>query len=232
MNDLTDTTADRQHAYKKHRPIAAGHLSPQAAIQLGVVLGGISVATALLLPPSFLLVIALYIAINVAYSLKLKRVIGVDVFIITSLYVLRIFAGSAATGIVTSPWLFVFAACVFLSLALVKRTSEIINAGDTNTSGRGYVRKHLPLLIRIGSAAMYLALIVLVFYIQSPTVVGLYRTPQLLWLLLPLFWVWLARVWRITRAGNMHEDPTVFTSKDPASLLAGVASLIIVFLAS
>ena len=234
MNDLTDTTADRQNAYKKHRPIAAGRLSPQAAMKIGAVLGVTSIGVALLLPASFLLVIALYILINIAYSLKLKRVIGLDVLIITSLYVLRIFAGSAATGITTSPWLFIFAAGVFLSLALVKRVSEIINAEvqGSNKSGRAYTSDHLPLLTRIGSISMYASLVVLILYIQNPTVQVLYRVPMLLWLLVPMFWVWMYRVWRITKAGQMHEDPTVFTGKDPASILAGVVAITIVFLAS
>lgn len=233
MNDLSDIAADRQNEYKKHRPIASGKLSILFALKLGVALGIISLLIAgLLLPSKFLALVLIYAIINIAYSLSLKRVVGVDVILITSLYVLRILAGSAATGIVSSPWLLAFAGLVFLSLALVKRVSELTNLNGKKAVGRGYHKQHLVPLTYIGMASSATSLIVLAFYMGSPSVQGLYEQPLLLWFLLPLFALWLARVWKVTRSGHMHEDPTVFAGKDAISHAIGIAAIIIVFLAT
>lgn len=235
MNDLVDLPADRQNPYKKYRPLASGQLPILTALWLGLLLGLTSLIIALFLPPLFLGIIVTYALVNIAYSLKLKRIIGIDVLVIASLYVLRIFAGSAASGVLTSPWLFAFAASVFLSLALVKRVSEINNLATVNKtklSGRGYVQSHRQALMGIGILAGIASLAIFAFYVGSPVVQILYRTPVLLWLLVPLFGVWLARVWHITNSGNMHEDPTVFAAKDPISYATAIAAVMIVLLAT
>lgn len=235
MNDLADISADRQNKYKKYRPIASGNLPIPTALWLALALGAVSVLIGLNLPTAFLNLLLLYILINSAYSLALKRLVGIDVLVITSLYVLRILAGSAVTNIATSPWLFAFAALVFLSLALVKRVSEISNLKHTNqtrAAGRGYTIAHERLLTLIGQGSGALSLAVLGLYIQSPAVQILYRTPGLLWLLVPLFGISLARIWKETKLGNMHEDPTVFAAKDPMSYATALAVVIIVVLAT
>lgn len=235
MNDLVDLPADRQNPYKKYRPLASGRLPILTALKIGLGLGIVSLGIASQLPFLFLLLIVAYAAVNLAYSLRLKRIIGIDVIVIASLYVLRIFAGSAATGIATSPWLFVFAACIFLSLALVKRVSEVTNLTTTNqvrTAGRGYAQDHRTMLIAAGILSGIFSLVIFGFYLGSPIVQTLYRIPLLLWLLLPLFSVWIARVWKLTLAGTMHEDPTVFAAKDAISYTTAAAAIVIVLLAT
>ncbi|MEX1112352.1 MAG: UbiA family prenyltransferase [Candidatus Andersenbacteria bacterium] len=234
FNDLMDLESDREHLTKRHRPLAAGTLPIDIAVFTLLGMPALSLLIALLLPWSFLGLLGLYVIINVAYSLLLKSIPFVDVFVLASLYVLRVFAGSAATGIPTSIWLFIFAAFIFLSLALVKRTSELYNLekqGKTQAVGRGYKVQHRKLLTNVGIGSSVISLIVLGFYTTSPAVTPLYATPLLLLLLIPIFAIWLARIWRFTLHGSMNEDPIVFAAHDTMSYATAGTALVIIFFA-
>lgn len=230
FNDLIDLDADRQHLTKRHRPLAAGTIHITFAIMALIIMPLLSIATSLLLPWSFLGLLLIYVAVNFGYSLFFKSVPYLDVLILTSLYVLRILAGSAATNIPTSVWLFIFAGFIFLSLALVKRSSELYNLekqGKEKGAGRGYTIAQKITLRNIGIGSSVISLIVLGFYVVSPAVTPLYTTPTLLWLLIPVFGLWIARIWSITLKGSMHEDPVVFAAHDIMSYAAAFAAFII-----
>src|SRR5262249_59908798 len=96
LNDWTDRAADRRHPTKRHRPLAAGSVTPAAAAALaaGLVLAAV-VPALLFLPHSFLLVLLGYALLNLAYSFGLKRIAIVDVMVIAIGFVLRIYAGGA-----------------------------------------------------------------------------------------------------------------------------------------
>ncbi|MEX0649519.1 MAG: UbiA family prenyltransferase [Candidatus Andersenbacteria bacterium] len=234
LNDLMDLESDRQHLTKRHRPLAAGRLSIDIAIIALFLMPFLGFLLSLFLPWSFLGLLALYIIINIAYSFTLKGIPFIDVIVLTSLYVLRILAGSAASSIPTSVWLFIFAGFVFLSLALVKRSSELFNLerqGKTKSTGRGYWVHHRTLLSNIGIGSSVLSLIVLGFYTTSPAVTQLYTTPLLLLLLILIFGIWLARIWRFTLHGSMNEDPIVFAAHDIMSYATAATALVILFFA-
>jgi 4-hydroxybenzoate polyprenyltransferase/phosphoserine phosphatase len=233
LNDMMDLETDRQHHSKKYRPLASGQLSIRAALVSTSLLLAAGLVLALLLPPMFLAVLAAYVAINLAYSWYVKRIVVLDVLLLASLYVLRILAGSAAAGITTSIWLFIFAALIFASLALVKRTAELVGLTSENQIiGRSYTRDHLKTLVIVGGASGLLSLVVLGLYITSNGVGQLYQKPTLLWWLIPIFFIWLVRVWRLTVKGQVHEDPIVFAARDTPSYITGVAALLVIFLAT
>lgn len=234
LNDLMDLESDREHNHKKHRPLAAGQFSIHAAVASMAVLLMTAVVLSAYLNPWFYALLGLYIVINLGYSLYFKQTMLVDVLILSLLYVLRLVAGSIATTIPISPWLLSFAALVFISLALVKRTSELVNLTQQNKSkvpGRGYTHNHSSLLIRLGAISGYSSLAVLAIYITSPKVIQLYTHPNVLWFLIPLFFLWINRVWKLTRRGEVHEDPTIFALQDAPSYLIAVSALLVMFLA-
>lgn len=236
MNDLTDLEADRTHELKRHRPLAAGKLSIAAAAAGIAILLALSVGLSLLfLPRSFLAILSVYIISNLAYSLHLKRIVLIDVLVLTFLYVLRLQAGSIATGVPISGWLLAFAAFVFTSLALVKRGAEVANLKKQNksrTTGRGYHQNDFKFIIALGLLCGYLSLLVLGLYIDSPAVAQLYNTPLWLWLLIPLFFLWFTRIWYLTYQGRVHEDPVVFAIKDIASYVVGAITIILILVAT
>ena len=93
---------------------------------------------------------------------------------------------------------------------------------------RGYWTSDIPVLTGLGTASAMMAVLVLALYINSPDIIQLYSSPRYLWLLCPVFALWLGRVWLITGRGEMHDDPVVFALRDRVSwLLFGVAALFI-----
>ena len=193
---------------------------------------------ALTLPAPFAGALAAYAAVTVAYSLRLKRVPVLDVLVLAGLYTLRILAGTLATGVPTSSWLFTLAIFLFLSLALVKRTSELrrladplpdpLPAREREVRGRGYTSADLETLSMLGVASGLLAVLVLALYLSSADVVRLYAHQERLWLLCPLALYWVSRLWLLARRGVVNEDPVVFALSDRASHLVGLGAALVV----
>lgn len=235
VNDLSDLEADRRHPHKRRRPLASGALGKKTAAVLvpALLLPGLALAF-LLLPTLFGLALLLYLLMTTAYSVFLKRLAVVDVMVLAGLYTLRVLAGGIAADVTVSPWLLAFSMFLFLSLAFVKRYTELRAAAADEahgeTSRRGYTREDMELLKSFGTASGYLSVLVLALYInQSREVTLLYRTPAALWLIGPCLLYWLTRVWLLAARGRMHEDPVVFTVKDPVSYALGlvIAALIV-----
>ncbi|WNG50842.1 UbiA family prenyltransferase [Archangium minus] len=225
LNDLLDLDSDRKHPTKRKRPFAAGDLSVRAGLWLAPVLLGAGAAVALLLPREFLALLGTYYGITLAYSLYLKQVLMLDVLVLAGLYTVRIFGGSLAVGVPTSSWLFTFSMFLFLSLALVKRLSEVRRLRLTNESaapGRGYVAGDYEQLAMLGVSSGYLSVLVLALYITSKEVTALYLHPERLWLLCPVMMYWVGRVWLLAHRGQVNEDPLVFALKDKVSYAVGL----------
>ncbi len=126
MNDLMDMEQDRLHPDKRHRPLPSGMIQPGAAAVASAVLGVASLAGAYAVNGAFAALVALYLAVQVAYSLRLKHVVIMDVFSIAAGFFIRVMAGAVAIGVSVSSWLL---ACTFflsLFLALTKRRHEIV----------------------------------------------------------------------------------------------------------
>ncbi|TZG27834.1 UbiA family prenyltransferase [Sphingomonas montanisoli] len=230
LNDLADVADDRHHRLKRHRPFAAGDLSLLAGWALWPALLLIAgLIAALALPPAFVGVLAIYFVVTVAYSLRLKQVAIVDVLVLAGLYSIRIVAGAAATNVPLSFWLLTFALFIFLSLALIKRVSELLVARasgrETSLRGRSYGPQDLEMLSAMGVGAGYLSVLVLALYIHDAQTAELYASPRFIWLACPILLYWISRAWLITHRGQMHDDPIVFAIKDKASILIGVGFL-------
>lgn len=220
LNDLMDLAADRHHPRKRDRPLAAGTLRLPAAL---VGIPGLLVASltvSLALPPIFMAVLAVYYLLNIAYSLRLKYVVILDVLVLAVLYTLRIIAGSAAVGIWPSPWLLAFSMFLFFSLALVKRYAELMAMGAVegpSAKARAYQIDDAELLAALGGGAGYVAVLVLALYINSETSRALYSRQELLWLVCVLLLYWISHLWLMAHRKRMHDDPLVFAVHNPVS---------------
>lgn len=235
FNDLLDADADRRHPYKRRRPLAAGTLSRKAAALAALCLLAAGLAPAFAwLPASFGLMLLLYLALTVAYTVFLKRLVVIDVLVLAGLYTLRVVAGGYAASVEVSPWLLAFSMFLFLSLAFVKRYTELRAPGhDAGFNRRGYTAGDTELLKSFGTTSGYLSVLVLALYInQSREVVHLYRRPEALWLIGPCLLYWLTRVWLLAHRGRLHDDPVVFTVKDPVSYAVGAAIALLAIIAT
>jgi 4-hydroxybenzoate polyprenyltransferase/phosphoserine phosphatase len=221
INDLGDLRADRLHARKRHRPFASGALS----LPLGLGMAAFLLATGALFSTlsGAVLLVALYAATSLSYSLWLKELPLVDIFVLAGLYTLRLFAGGEATGHRVSLWLLGFSSFFFLSLALVKRVSEMMVLTRARAARRGYMVEDVPVLQLMGIASGFTAIVVLSLFVQDETTSRLYSSPALLWCIVPLILFWLCRIWLSTARGYMHDDPIVYAAKDWVSWLVTIA---------
>lgn len=131
LNDLCDLEKDRAHPKKRlSRPLAAGAVTPGQAKAVMAALLGVLLAGFAFSPPT-MAVIAAYLAINVAYSFKLKHQPVVDLFCVASGFVLRIVAGAFALAVPVTSWMLITTLCLALYLASIKRRQELKASGDT-----------------------------------------------------------------------------------------------------
>ncbi len=234
VNDLLDIEADRRHPRKRFRPFASGDLQAKTGVLISAGLLALSFAIAATLPAAFLGYLLLYLVSTLSYSLYLKRVVLVDVVLLSGLYTLRLLAGAAATSIAISPWLAGFSVFLFLSLAMVKRFAELQNiraAGQVPSNGRGYLLSDVEQLRSFGTASAYASVVVFSLYISGAEVTGLYAHPQRMWLITPIMILWISRVWLLASRGELDEDPVIFAVTDRMSLLLGCAAVCVLLLA-
>jgi 4-hydroxybenzoate polyprenyltransferase/phosphoserine phosphatase len=234
VNDMLDIPHDRAHAEKRRRPLAAGTVTIVQAVMLAGVTITLSLAVATALPWAFLLVLGIYLALSLSYSLCLKRKLMVDVVALSALYGIRVVAGGASVGIHLTDWLVGFCFFIFLSLALMKRTTELMSLpedGPGKVKGRGYRRADLPVLHALTAASGSVAVVILALYIHSPEVKLLYARPDVLWGICMILVYWLGRAFFLTGRCEMRQDPVVFAATDRISLLSGAALLAVFALA-
>ena len=236
-NDLADLASDRMHPRKKFRPIAAGDLSIPAALagSLTLLAGGLALATRAggIIAP---LLILLYGLSSFIYSISLKKIALLDVYVLSGLYTLRIVVGGEAGRVPLTGWFLSFSVFLFLSLGFAKRAAElhrvIVAHLHPQVPGRGYdTDDYLPVMC-FGIASAFAAALVLTLYFQSVAVQALYRSPQLLWAIFPFFLYWLTRVWLLAARGVMQEDPINFAIRDRVTWLIVAICGIILKLAS
>jgi 4-hydroxybenzoate polyprenyltransferase len=157
VNDVCDVEADRAHPQKRLRPVAAGTLSPAAALGAAALLLAVSLAGAWRVRPAFTGLLAAYLALQGAYMLGLKRLAFVDVFVIAGGFVLRATAGALALDVRLSPWLLLCTFLLALFLALCKRRHEkLLLEGDEakhRAALGGYDRRTLDQALAITGGA-------------------------------------------------------------------------------
>lgn len=219
LNDVVDLEADRRHPTKRLRPFAANEIPTSAAWMLGVgaLAGGL--ACAALLPLPFTGVLLVYLVATTLYSFHWKNVPLVDVLVLALLYTGRVIAGGAATYILPSPWILGFSLFFFLSLAFVKRFTELraIATSEPELKVRGYSGHDLELITINGSVSGYLSVLVAALYINGDHAVGIYKYPAFLWLICPLLLYWISRMWMLAHRGELSDDPVLFAIRDRTS---------------
>jgi len=227
INDLLDLDNDRRHKTKRYRPLANGRLSLATGMLAIPILILIASFLALQTTAEFCLVLAVYFIITLLYNFRLKAVVFVDVIILAGLYTLRIVSGAALIHVFPTFWLLAFSMFLFLSLAMVKRVTELVklarkDAATTVTHhlGRGYVPTDSTMLAMLGSSSGLMAVLVFALYINDPQTRLLYASPEVLWLICPFLLYLVGRIWLITMRGDLQDDPVVFAISDRRSQLA------------
>jgi 4-hydroxybenzoate polyprenyltransferase len=220
LNDVLDVRSDQAHPVKRQRPVASGRISRTTASAWGAALAVVGIGGAALLLPDTraLWLIAVYLGLNILYSLALKHLPIIDVSCIASGFVLRVVLGGVVSGIYVSPWLIIMTFLLAMFLALGKRFDDLaihaqVQNGQTvrpalDGYNAGFVSSAMTLMAGV-NVVCYL------MYTTSPTVVAHYGT-ELVYL--TAFWVVLGllRYLQVSFVDQRSGSPTQVLLKDPA----------------
>ena len=209
VNDLKDIEKDRIHPEKsKKRPLASGQVSPQSAIILLILLYIVLISFWTVVP-NVIYVIFIYLALNWAYTFKLKHEPVIEIFIVAFGFVLRVYAGAIALTVPVSHWMFITTLSISLYLASIKRRQELLQSGSQSRGVLAYYSVTL-----IDRFAEMSAVTAVVFY-------GLYVMevqPKLV-VTVPLVIFGLFRYWYIVETLKGGESPTDVIIQDKQILL-------------
>jgi 4-hydroxybenzoate polyprenyltransferase/phosphoserine phosphatase len=235
LNDFADIDLDRQHPDKRLRSQAAGALCPSHALVITAILLVAAAGAALHLPLKFNLILLCYGIINVLYSTAIKNVVVMDLITLAFLYSLRIFAGGAACRVYVSTWMFAFIFFLALSLAHLKRYTELtqrVKEGIGSAARPTYTIEDMSLLMKVGLTSGLISVLVLALYVTAPQTVSIYKSPALLFIVCVFLFYWVERIWFWASRERIKGDPIVFIVTDHISYLVALASMAVVWLAS
>lgn len=180
FNDLYDLEEDSQHPKKKYRPLPAGRITRVSAIGLMACLLVLGLAIAYVLSLQMLYLCLFYIALNIAYSMKLKHVPILDVMVIAACFVIRIFVGGAVGDVPIYMWIVIMTFLLALFMALGKRRDDVLIFMETNHVPRKSIDGYN--LRFIDASMMIMAAVVLVAYLMytiSPEIMAKFKTDKL-----------------------------------------------------
>ncbi|WP_022851525.1 decaprenyl-phosphate phosphoribosyltransferase [Limisalsivibrio acetivorans] len=213
INDIKDLEEDRKHPVKKHRPIASGIIKPFTAALTSITLALTAFISAFFLSSNLLLVFLIYFVLNIAYSFKLKHIAIVDIAIIATGFVLRLYAGNSVTDIELSKWIIVVTFLLALFLAVAKRRDDVLlstRGHQTRKNIDGYNLEFVNATMVLMSGVVIVAYLL---YSVSPSVIERLGTDNLF---ITTFFVVLGimRYMQITFVEQNSGSPTRIVIKD------------------
>jgi 4-hydroxybenzoate polyprenyltransferase len=182
FNDISDREKDKIHPDKKHRPLAAGKVSSNIALILGLLLAGSSLGIGLASSAKVAVILLTYIVLNCLYSWILKQIVIIDVFCIASGFMLRILAGTVGVNIPPSKWLLFCGLTLTLFLGFTKRRAEMELLGE-NKVGHRKVFEHYSrtLLDKFISVTATMVILSYSLYTMSPETINVHGTDNLIY---------------------------------------------------
>ncbi|HEY6170797.1 MAG TPA: decaprenyl-phosphate phosphoribosyltransferase [Candidatus Kapabacteria bacterium] len=226
VNDILDRDRDRLHHKKKHRPIASGAISVPSAITTAIIALGILVPTALGLPLKFGFCLAMYFVMNLAYSLFLKEVVLIDVFVIAVGFMLRVVGGAYVIDVPISSWLILTTMFLSLFLAVAKRRGELVmlESGNVQSPTTRKVLEHYSVdfteqLCTICASGFVISY---ALYTVSDRTVKMFGTENLIFTT-PFVLYGVFRYLYLLHKKNLGENPTEVVLTDIPMILNFVA---------
>lgn len=214
LNDMVDCENDKHHPKKKKRPLACGSVSFPAAAMLAILLGLTGLALGWLSSIKVLGIVILYLILNIAYSLRLKNIVILDVFCIAAGFMLRLLAGTVGVGIPPSKWLLLCGLMITLFLGFAKRRAEIIALHAHKEEHRKVLVNYGPVLLdEIIAICATGVIISYSLYTMSADTIRIHHTESLIYTV-PFVIYALFRYIYLLHHGNSGGDPSRDILKD------------------
>jgi len=142
LNDYCDRESDKNHPTKKNRPIASGKISVPFALSVMMAFAAVGLLWAYALKPEFLYLLLLYIGINISYSFGLKNIALVDIFLVSSGFLIRAISGGILVNVFISQWLIILVFLLSLLMSFAKRRDDLVEELATGISKRKSVKNY------------------------------------------------------------------------------------------
>ncbi|MBA3031266.1 MAG: decaprenyl-phosphate phosphoribosyltransferase [Desulfobacteraceae bacterium] len=214
FNDWHDVEDDRLHPEKRLRPLASGKISKKVAGTAITVFSTLGLILSYCLGHAMLSLVAFYMVLNVAYTLKLKHISIMDIFIIASGFVIRIFIGGVVTHIKIYPWIIIMTFLLSLFLALGKRRDDVLILLESNNKTRksldGYNLQFLDMTMMAMAA---ITIVAYIMYTMSTEVMARFRTDKLYFTTLFVI-LGIMRYMKLILVEKKSGDPTEILLKD------------------
>ena len=223
LNDIADIESDRAHPEKKERPLASGAISRGAALSIGAVLLALVVFLCTGMQVKFIVVLAAYFLLNVAYSFRLKEVILLDVFLIAAGFMLRVLGGAFAIAVQVSSWIVLCSMFISLFLGFAKRRGELVNVAGAESGAPGallllYRVEFLDQMLTISAAG---AVIAYALYTVAPRTLATFGTENLIYTTIFVIYG-VFRYLYLIHSGKRGENPTNVLWADVPIIINGV----------
>ena len=227
INDIIDIEEDKHHPTKRNRPLPSGKLTISNAAIFAVILGVAGLLLAALASYKVVIILVIYGLMNLAYSIKLKHIVILDVFIIAAGFMLRILAGTLGLGIPPSQWLLLCGLMVTLFLGFSKRRAEIIFLSDDKSAHRKVLEDYSPVLLDKMIVITATGLIMSYsLYTMSAETILIHRTTNLVYTV-PFVIYGVFRYIYLLHHQRSGGDPSRDLVRDPHMLTVLLAWLII-----
>lgn len=227
INDLFDQENDRNHPRKKYRPLAAQTVSVAAAVVFLIVLLTTAFGLAFFVANKVAVILLIYVLVNVAYSLSLKHVVILDVFIIASGFMLRILAGTMGVGIAPSQWLLLCGLMMALFLGFAKRRAELYALTDDSAGHRKVLSHYQPVLLdHMIVVTATCVILTYSLYTMSAATIQTHHTESLIYTVPFVIYGIFRYIYSLHRQ-SAGGDPALQIFRDPHLLLAIVGWLIV-----
>ena len=233
INDIVDLKSDQNHPFKKYRPLAAKLITVNHCKILILILLALVTVLLLNVNKEFIMIIISYFILSNLYTFFFKKIIIIDLLILSLLYTSRILGGGYIADTSTSLSLLLFSVFFFTSLAAVKRLTELVNNirfKKKKIHGREYTIKHKKMIYWIAILTGWISILVLIFHINSPVVIKQYSFPDILWIICFVMLFWISRIIYVSNKGQIKDDPIVYAISDKISYLCLVIILFIFWL--
>ncbi|HLA12156.1 MAG TPA: decaprenyl-phosphate phosphoribosyltransferase [Pyrinomonadaceae bacterium] len=227
LNDLLDRDQDRNHPRKRERPIAAQHIAPRSALLLMTLLWFIGLGLGWIVGARVVLILGMYIAINLAYSVAIRNIVILDVFAIASGFMLRILAGTVGVGIPPSQWLLLCGLMIALFLGFSKRRAELYASTGDGDAHRPVLNSYHPVLLdKMIVVTATCVVVTYGLYTMSPVTMQTHGTEALIYTL-PFVMYGIFRYMHSLHKQTSGTDPSREIFRDPHVLLSILGWLLV-----
>jgi len=215
INDIVDRDADRAHKKKRFRPLASGEVNVRESVIFAAIIFILTVLILFKLSYVFSIVVGIYLVLNILYTLKLKHIVILDVFIISLGFMLRVEGGAAAIAVPISSWMILTAMFLSLFLAISKRRAELSASEIENIENQRKVLGHYDIAFtdQMNTVAVTGTIICYALYTVSDRTVNTFHTENLIYTT-PFVIYGMFRYLYLLHKKNLGESPEQIVTKD------------------